>query len=96
MAKSNNIKKQIDAIEKQEKSLRIIREQKKADCMHSDKNGDIDVIPKQGCDKSELRYVCRSCKKDLCLKKISSEKADEALEIVDNMCDTIKLSLESK
>jgi hypothetical protein len=96
MADSTNIKKQVEAIDKQDRNLKVLREQMKSKCPHTDKNGDLDIVPKQNRQNGELTYICKRCQKTLNLKKISPEQLAQACEIVDNACDVIKLSLDTQ
>ena len=96
MADSTNIKKQVEAIDKQDRNLKVLREQMKSKCPHTDKNGDLDIVPKQNRQNGELTYVCKRCQKVLNLKKISPDELRHACEVIDNACDVIKLSLDTQ
>ena len=95
MAKfGKNIKKQVDAIDQQENSLKIIREKMKTSCCHNDKHGDPNVVPKKNSKQGDLKYLCKECRKDLCFKKIEENDMNAAIELLDRACDIIKLSLD--
>ena len=87
-----NTKKQIDAINKQENSLKALREQAKARCPHT-KRGDLDIVPAHNRKPGDLTYVCRCCQKDLDLKKISEQDLRDACDTIDRAIDVIKISL---
>lgn len=91
---ANSIKKQMDAIDRQEKDLRNVREVIKSECSHT-KNGDLDIVPKQNRQNGELKYICRKCKKELDLKKIDEDTLTNACDIIDRAIDVIKLSLDT-
>ena len=88
------IKKQMDAINKQERDLRNVREVMMCDCCHT-RSGDLNIVPKQNRQNGELLYLCKECTKDLNLKKIEENEARSAIDIVDRMCDVIKISLDT-
>lgn len=96
MADSVNIKKQVEAIDKQDQSLKVMREQMKSRCPHTDKNGDLDIMPKQNRQSGELTYICKRCKKELDLKKIAEQDLQNACNLIDRACDVIKLSLDTQ
>ena len=95
MAENRNIKKQVEMIDKQEKSLSKIRETMKSKCTHTDKNGDLDIVQAKNRQKGEFKYICRRCRKELDLSKIPEDVLTSALDIVDRACDVIKLSLDT-
>jgi hypothetical protein len=93
MAEIGNIKKQTDSVDKQEKQLKIIREQLKAKCDHS-KNGEPDIVPSNDRESTRrLAYVCRRCKKYIDLTKIPEDELSKACTTIDNACDVIKITL---
>ena len=96
MADSTNIKKQVEAIDKQDQNLKVVREQLKSRCPHTDKNGDLDIVRKQNSQDGELKYICRRCKKELNLKKIPENDLQAACDTIDRACDVIKLSLDTQ
>lgn len=87
-----NTKKTIDAITKQEHSLKALREQTKARCPHT-KRGDLDIVPAHNRKPGDLTYLCRCCQKDLDLKKIPEDELRAACDTVDRAIDVIKISL---
>ena len=90
-----NIKKQLEVVDKQERSLKVIREEMMCDCDHKHRqSGDIDIVPAQNRSPGELKYKCRRCRKDLDLKKISEQDLRDACVTIDKAIDVIKLSLD--
>ena len=89
----NNIKKQVDAIEKQQGSMKVLLEQAKSKCTHT-KNGDLDIVPSNNRQTGELKYICRKCRKEIDLKKIAKEDLENACNIIDRAIDVIKLQLD--
>ena len=89
----NNIKKQVETINKQEKGLRLLREKAKTRCTHTRK-GELDIVPAKDRKQGELKYICCKCGKELYLNKIDEQTLRGACTVVDNSCDVIKLSLD--
>ena len=94
MADSTNMKKQVESLNTHEQKLKVLREQMKSKCPHTDKNGDLDIVPKQNRQNGELLYICKRCGKELNLKKINEEELRAACELIDRACDVVKLSLD--
>lgn len=90
MAK-NSIKKDMEMIDKQEKSLRKYREKRQCDCMHKRDGG-----PSLGKSKDpgdgNLVYQCWCCRKKVDLERIDQQKLEDACKLIDKAIDIIKLS----
>lgn len=90
-----NIKKQLEVVAKQERSLRVVREEMMCDCDHKHRqSGDIDIVPAQNRAPGELKYKCKRCQKDLDLKKIQEQELKDACNTIDRAIDVIKMSLD--
>lgn len=87
-----NIKKETEAVDKQEKQLALLREHLKARCSHT-KNGEPDIVPSANKEPGQLNYICRRCRKELSLKKLTDEEIKNAVGVIDRAIDTIKLTL---
>lgn len=64
-------------------------------CTHTEK-WDIKLKPApRGEHESglHLRYICTICGKEVSIKNISDEKIDEAIDVIDQVIDQIKLGL---
>lgn len=95
MAENRNIKKQLEVVDKQERSLKILREEAKCVCCHKHlQSGDLDIVPAQNRAPGELKYLCKKCRKDLDLKKIPETELTDACNTIDRAIDVIKLSLD--
>lgn len=68
-------------------------EKNQCDCAHTRK-GELEIRPSEKKRDGLLLYVCRLCKKDLCLNKIEEADLDQAIAIVDRAIDTIKMHLD--
>jgi len=68
-------------------------EKNQCDCVHTRK-GELEIRPSEKKKAGELLYVCRLCKKDLCLNKIEEVDLDQAITIIDRAIDTIKMHLD--
>lgn len=90
---AENIKKQIENVNRQERSLRILREQFLCDCDHK-RNGEFDAVPVKDRKQGELKYICGKCKKIVDLSKLTDEELTSHCDGVDRACDLIKLSLD--
>lgn len=90
---AENIKKQIENVNRQERSLRILREQFKSDCNHK-RNGEFDGIPSNDRKQGELKYVCAKCQKIVDFSKLTDEELTTGCDYVDRACDLIKVSLD--
>lgn len=93
MPEELNVRKQTDAIDKQEKALARMKEEIKANCEHT-KNGDLQLVPGNKQSDGELVYICKKCRKVIRLTKISEEELTRACDIIDSACDIIKISLD--
>lgn len=91
--KNGNIKKSVEAIDKQERNLKTLREQAKSQCNHT-KNGDLDIVPANNRQQGELKYICRKCQKTLDFSKIPEDELRGACDCVDRAIDVIKLQLD--
>lgn len=92
MGEIKNIKKETELVDKQEKQLKAVREHLKAQCSHT-KNGEPDIVPSSDREPGQLKYICRRCRKELNLRKIDDEEIRKAVNIIDNVIDTIKITL---
>ena len=92
---ANKIRKDMEAIDKQEKSLRKFREKKQCDCMHKDADGPSLIKSKEQGAKP-LDYKCINCRKMVDLERIPQEKLKDACDTVDKAIDIIKLSCSPK
>ena len=95
MAEELNVKKQTDAIDKQEKQLGRLREEIKAGCSHT-RNGELKLVPSNngGSRDGELIYMCSKCRKVIKLSKLPEDTLQNACDVVDRACDVIKISLD--
>ena len=91
--RNGNIKKQVDLIEKQQTQMKTMLEQVKSKCIHK-KGGDLDIVPAHNRQNGELKYICRKCKKEINLKKISDDELRASCDCVDRAIDVIKLQLD--
>lgn len=90
-----NIKKQLEVVEKQEKDLRNLRETFMCECDHKHRqSGDIDIVPIKNKQQGQLKYICKRCKKNLDLRKISEQELHSACDTLDRAIDIIKMSLD--
>jgi hypothetical protein len=70
-------------------------EKNMCDCLHTHK-GDLNIVPSPKKKNGLLIYTCRACTKELHLNVIDEADQDQALNIVDRMCDIIKMSLDQE
>lgn len=91
--KNGNIKKSVEAIEKQERNMKTLLEQAKSQCNHT-KNGDLDIVPANNRQQGELKYICRKCKKTLDLRKIPEDELRGSCDCIDRAIDVVKLQLD--
>lgn len=91
---SANVKKNIEAIDRQENELEKNREMLMSSCVHKDRHNELDVVKKKNPTPNGAQHMCRCCKKDLNFKKISNDEMSQAIHIIDNAIDIIKLTLD--
>lgn len=90
MAKQTSSKKNIEAIEKQEKALRKFREKTQCDCCHK-KDGGPTLAKSKDAGDGPLVYQCWNCKKKIDIERIDLEKVQDACKTIDRAIDVIKL-----
>lgn len=92
MKQSNKrIKDRMAEIQKRRASLNVAEEENLCRCNHKSHNGtDLTRNGQTG------EYICRKCHKPIDFKKKpSDQQLQEALDLVDTVCDYIKISLDS-
>jgi hypothetical protein len=75
-----------------ERQLKTYREKNMCRCSHTTRKGEPDMRPSHKKKPGLIVYICEQCQKELYLNKIPDEDQDQALAIVDNMIDAIKMS----
>lgn len=93
MAANMNIKKQVQAIQKQQKKLAEMADALKSKCTHTVR-GDLDIVPDKSYKQGSLHFICRQCQKKLDLSRIQDDKLQEACDIIDRAIDTIKITID--
>ena len=93
---SKNIEKNMQAVEKVEK--KTANERYKIQCRCSHKQGNDFTIVNTGRKNQAGRpiYKCKQCRKEVILQKISDQERANALEVVSQMCDIIKMNASQK
>ena len=74
--------------------ISVENSKKVIECSHTNKNGDIKVVPVDG--PVDGLFRCEKCGKTINLAPISIKDAKEAVRIVDTMCDQIKIFSSNK
>lgn len=85
---NRKIKKKITEIERRN---HLNDEKNKCDCLHFRKKGELSLIPT---NKGKLIYLCGECRKELDLNVFNDAEIDHALNVIDRMCDAIKLNID--
>ena len=92
--KNTKIQKESVEISKREAGLRKAREKNMCKCTHVKNKGDYSLV-KDKSSNNPLHYKCTQCDKKIDITKLDEAKIDEALNIVDRMCDIIKMTIAS-
>lgn len=87
----SNIRKEIEDVTKQERTLDKIKETLKCQCTHT-KKGDFTLVRKSG---EERKWICKQCQKIIAIERIDENELQKAIDIIDNAIDVIKLSTDT-
>lgn len=90
---TTNVKKQVQAIKRQQQKLNEMNEKLKTKCTHTVK-GDLDIVPDRKFKEGSLHFICRQCEKELNLTKLAEDELKNACSVIDRAIDTIKLQLD--
>ena len=93
MARGSGSTKRRKLIGKVQKQCMINDERNKCDCNHSDHH-EMDITPKKNRKPGELLYTCNQCLKDLHLNIVEEDDQRQSCNILDTMCDVIKMNLD--
>lgn len=94
MAETNQIKKRVKQGRDVQQRLSLHMEKLKCECTHT-KHGEPTITPMHNRRNGELTYMCTACtKENINLKRHDEDVIDNAIKIVDSMCDVIKLSID--
>ena len=92
MANNKDIRKKIDAVIKNEKSMGKIKEEAKAQCTHT-LHGEPAFIPSnEPRTDGQLKYICKLCQKPITITNISEDELQNACNIIDRAVDIIKIT----
>lgn len=89
--KTNRKKEQM--IEKLSKNLEKERRRNQCDCLHTGNNGYDVRLDKRG-PNGEIFLKCKNCKKIIQANRISEKMLNDARQVLNNACDTIKMHLD--
>lgn len=88
--KTNRKKEQL--IEKLSKNLEKERRRNQCDCLHTGNNGYDVRLDKRG-SQGEIFLKCRNCKKTIQANRVNDKTLADAIRIMNNVADTIKMHL---
>jgi hypothetical protein len=89
---NKDIRKKIDAVIKNERSMGKIKEEAKAQCTHT-LNGEPAFIPSnEPRTDGKLKYICKLCQKPITITNISEDELQKACDIIDRAVDIIKIT----
>lgn len=92
MADQINIKKRYEEINHQHRELNKAGEENQTRCTHT-RAGNLTLISARGKgNNGELVYVCKKCGKEVRLTALDDATVSNALKVVDQMIDSIKMS----
>lgn len=85
------IRKQYQAITKQEKELAKMKNKNKCRCHHTDSHNDPNLTRTK--DGGQFEYMCKECTENIDFTKVSDEEKRKARKIIVNQFNIIKMLL---